>query len=125
MVNQSCNKKTLTTSTSAKSWVRIVLFLFISGSVIKLLIDANNTLEEENKEFIKEVLTQLVQTCDDQSRDWRCLKSFTGNLIKAYKVLVLNVCMGSIVISLRCPTLESLEHLWSDDRSSDLDKLAE
>ena len=126
MINQSCNKKTLlTTSTSAKSCLRVVLFLFLSVSAINLLIDANNTLEKEKKEAIKEMLTQLVQTCDDQSRDWRCLKSFNYNLIKTYKVLVLNVCEGSIVVSLKCPTLESLEHLWSDYRSGDLDKLAE
>ena len=128
MMNRSCNKKTLlTTSTSAKSCLR-VLFLFISVSAINLLIDANNTLEKEKKEAIKEMLTQLVQTCDkgsDHSRDWRHLKSFTGNLIETYEVLVLNVDKGSIVISLRCPTLESLEHLWSDYRSGDLDKLAE
>ncbi|XP_044175089.1 uncharacterized protein LOC122958347 [Acropora millepora] len=74
------------------------------------------------------MLTQIVQAYDDgsdHSRDWRYLKSFTDNLIKTYEVLVLNVCKGSIFISLRCPTLESLEHLWSDYRSGDLDKLAE
>ena len=114
-----------TTSTFAKSCLRVVLFLFISVSAINLLINANNTLEEKEKEAIKEMLTILVQTCDDQSRDWRCLKSFTFNLIKTYEVLVLNVSKGSIVVSLRCPTLESLEHLWSDYRSGDLDKLAE
>ncbi|XP_015761974.1 PREDICTED: uncharacterized protein LOC107341068 [Acropora digitifera] len=94
-------------------------------SAINLLIDANNTLKEEEKELVKEMLTQLVQTCDDQSRDLRGLKSFNYNLIKTYKVLLLNICEGSIVVSLRCPTLESLEHLWSDYRSGDLDKLAE
>ena len=125
-MNRSCNKKTLlTTSISAKSCLSVVLFLLISGLVIKLLIDANNTLKEEEKEAIKEMLTQLVQTCDDQSRDMRCLKSFTNNLIEIYKVLVLAVCKGSIVVSLRCPTIESLKHLWSDYRSGDLNKLAE
>ena len=127
MMNQSCNKKTLlTTSTSVKSCLS-VLFLYISGLVIKLLIEAK-TIEKEKKEAIKEMLTQIVQAYDegsDQWRDWRCLKSFTDNLIKIYKVLVLTVCKGSIVISLRCPTLESLEHLWRDYRSGDLDKLAE
>ena len=126
MMTQRCNKRTLlTTSTSAKSCLRVVLFLFISVSAINLLIDANNTLDEEEKELGKEMLTQLVQTCDDQSRDFRGLKSFNYNLIETYKALVLNVCEGSIVVSLRCPTLESLEHLWSDYRSGDLDKLAE
>ena len=125
-MTQRCNKRTLlTTSTSAKSCLRVVLLLFISVSAINLLIDANNTLDEEEKGLVKEMLTQLVQTCDDQSRDFRGLKSFNYNLIKTYKVLVLNVCEGSIVVSLRCPSLESLEHLWSDYRSGDLDKLAE
>ena len=122
MMTQRCNKRT---STSAKSCLRVVLFLFISVSAIDLLIDANNTLEEEEKELVKEMLTQLVQTCDDQSRDFRGLKSFNYNLIRTYKALVFNVSEGSIVVSLRCPTLESLEHLWSDYRSGDLDKLAE
>ncbi|XP_044175486.1 uncharacterized protein LOC122958622 [Acropora millepora] len=74
---------------------------------------------------MKEIVTQLVETCDDHSRDWRCLKSFTDNLIEIYEVLALALCKSSTVISLRCPTLESVEHLWSDYRSGDLDKLAE
>ena len=117
----------LTSRTSAKSYLRVVFFLFISGSVIKLLIEAK-TLEKEKKELIEEILTRIVQAYDkgsDHSRDWRHLKSFTDNLIETYEVLVLNVDKGSIVVSLRCPTIESLEHLWSDYRSGDLDKLAE
>ncbi|XP_067024091.1 tetratricopeptide repeat protein 28-like isoform X2 [Acropora muricata] len=93
--------------------------------VIKLLIDANNTLKEKEKEEIKKTLTKLVQTCDDQSRDLRCLTSFTNTLTDIYEALVLAVGEGSVVVSLRCPTLASLEHLWSDYRSGDLDKLAE
>ena len=103
------------------------MFLFIAGSLIKLLIEPK-TIEKEKKEAIKEMLTRIVQAYDkgsDHSRDWRHLKSFTANLIETYEVLVLNVDKGSIVVSLRCPTLESLEHLWSDYRSGDLDKLAE
>ena len=126
MMNQCCNKKSLlTTSTSVKSCLSVVLFLFISELVIKLLIDADNTLKEKEKEEIKKTLTKLVQTCDDQSRDLRCLTSFTNTLTDIYEALVLAVSEGSVVVSLRCPTLASLEHLWSDYRSGDLDKLAE
>ncbi|XP_044175482.1 uncharacterized protein LOC122958619 [Acropora millepora] len=75
------------------------------------------------------MLTQIVQAHDegsDHTRGWRYyVKSFTSLLTKIYKVIVLHVCTGSIVVSLRCPTLESLEHLRSDYRSGDLDKLAE
>ena len=71
------------------------------------------------------MLTQIVQS-SDHTRDWRYyVKSFTSLLTKIYKVIVVDVCTGSIVISLRCPTLESLEYLWRDYRSGDLDKLAE
>ena len=115
----------LITSTSAKS---VVLFLFISGEVIKLVIEIK-TGGKENKGGINVKLTQIVQAHDegsDHTRGWRSyVKSFTSLLTKIYKVIVLHVCTGSIVVSLRCPTLESLEHLRSDYRSGDLDKLAE
>ena len=111
-------------STSAKS---VVLFLFISGEVIKLVIEIK-TGGKENKGGINVMLTQIVQAHDegsDHTRGWRSyVKSFTSLLTKIYKVIVLHVCTGSIVVSLRCPTLESLEHLRSDYRSGDLDKLA-
>ena len=38
---------------------------------------------------------------------------------------MISVRKGSIVIILECPTLESLEHLWSDYCSGHLDKVAE
>lgn len=93
-----------------------------------MLLIEPKTLEKEKKDLVEEILTRIVQAYDkgsDHSRDWRHLKSFTDNLIETYEVLVLNVDKGSIVVSLRCPTLESVEHLWSDYRSGDLDKLAE
>ena len=129
MMNQNCNKKTLLiTSTSAKSCLSVDLFLFISGVVIKLVIEAK-TLGKENKGGINVMLTQIVQAYDegsDHTRGWRYyVKSFTSLLTKIYEVIVLDVCTGSIIVSLRCPTLESLEHLWSAYRSGDLDKLAE
>ena len=124
-------KKTLlTTSNSTKSCLSIVLFLLFSESVIKLLIDAiPQSIEKEKKEAIEQVLTQIVQTYDeynDYSRDdVKGLKSFTDNLIGTYRVLFVTVCKGSIVIILKCPTLQSLEHLWSDHLSGHLAKVAE
>ncbi|XP_067023482.1 uncharacterized protein [Acropora muricata] len=98
-----------------------------NGEVIKLVIEIK-TGGKENKGGINVMLTQIVQAHDegsDHTRGWRSyVKSFTSLLTKIYKVIVLHVCTGSIVVSLRCPTLESLEHLRSDYRSGDLDKLA-
>ena len=53
------------------------------------------------------------------------MKSFTDHLMKVYWVQLGTVGMGSIFIILECPTLESLEHLWSDYLAGDLDKVAE
>ena len=75
------------------------------------------------------MLTQMVQTYDKHndhsSDDLKGLKSFTDNLIDTYEVLVVAVCKGSIVVILKCPTLKSLEQLWSDYLSGHLDKVAE
>ena len=104
------------------------MFLFLSESVIKILIHARN-LQKEKKEAIEKMLTQIVQAYDkhnDHSRDdVEGLNSFTDMLIDTYNVLLLMVCEGSIVVILECPTLESLDHLWSDYLSGDLDKVAE
>ena len=104
------------------------MFLFLSESVIKILIHASN-LQKEKKEAIEKMLTQIVQAYDkhnDHSRDdVEGLNSFTGMLIATYNALLLMVYEGSIVVILECPTLESLDHLWSDYLSGDLDKVAE
>ena len=107
-------KKTLlTTNTSAKSCLRIVLFLFLSfsESVIKLLIQAK-ILEKDKKEAIEEILTQTVQAYgkfNDHSRDdVEGLKSFIDNLLEVYKALLVTVGKDSMVVNPECPTLGSL-----------------
>ena len=71
-------------------------------------------------------MVQIYDECTDYSRDdVKGLKSFTDNLIGTYRILFVTVCKGSIVIILKCPTLQSLEHLWSDYRSGHLAKVAE
>ena len=131
MMNQSCDEEDFVNNQHLCEKLFKFCFclcFFFSESVIEVLIDAKD-LEREKKEAIEEMLTQIVQAydeCNDHSRDdVERLKSFTGKLIKTYKVLLVTVREGSIVVILECPTLESLEHLWTDYLSGDLDKVAE
>ena len=75
-------------------------------------------------------LSQTVQNYlkyNDHSRDKhaQALASFTKHLIDTYGVNLFTVGEGSIVIIVECPTLESLELLWSDYLAGHLDKVAE
>ena len=79
---------------------------------------------------MEEILTQVVEKYvkyNDFSRDnlVEDLKSFTDHIVNAYGVHLITVGMGSVIIILKCPTLESLEHLWSDYRAGHLEKIAE
>ena len=124
-------KKTLlTTSISAKTcFLSIFVFAFVfSVSYIRLSIQGRN-LGKEKKEAMEEISTLITQAYDKFSIHSRSgvegFKSLTDHLIDAYAVRLVTVRKGSIVIILECPTLESLEHLWSDYRSGHLDKVAE
>ena len=121
-------KSLLTTSTSAKTcFLSIFVFVF-SVSYIKLRIQAKN-IGKQKKEAMEEISTLIGQAYDKfivHSRDGvEGFKSLIGDLVDTYGVCVIDVHNGSIVIILECPTLESLEHLWSDYRSGHLDKVAE
>ena len=53
------------------------------------------------------------------------MKSFTDHLTEVYKVYLVIVGEGSVIIILKCPTLDSLEHLWRDYCAGHLDRVAE
>ena len=79
---------------------------------------------------MKEMLTQEVHTYvkfNDHSRDepHQAITHFTVHLINVYKVRLVNLGVNSVFIILDCPTLGSLEHLWSDYLSGHLNKVAE
>ena len=79
---------------------------------------------------MKKFLSQTVQNYlkfNDHSKDdhVQALKSFTDVLIDSYKVSLVSVGKGSVIIIVECPTLKSLEHLWSDCLNGNLDKVAE
>ena len=76
------------------------------------------------------MLSQTVQNYlkfNDQSRDGhaQALKSFTDLIIDTYRVNLVSVGEGSVIIIVECPSLESLENLWADYLDGNLDKAAE
>ena len=115
-------KRVLTMSTSAKNCFFRYLFLIYlcsSESYVKVLIDSNNGLKERKKQIVKDFLIKTVQSYlefYDRSgdNDEQAMKSLTNHLISVYWVHLRTVGLGSIFISLECPTLDSLEHIWSD-----------
>ena len=64
---------------------------------------------------------------NDNSRDepHQAITHFTVHLINVYKVRLVTLGVNSVFIILDCPTLGSLEHLWSDYFSGHLSKVAE
>ena len=55
----------------------------------------------------------------------QALKAFIDHLNQAYGLLLHTIGIGSLIIILDCPTLASLDLLWSDYCSGHLNKVAE
>ena len=53
------------------------------------------------------------------------IKAFTEYLEKAFNLAILMVESGSVIITVQCPNLESLESLWNDYQSGHLNDIAE
>ena len=104
----------------------IYLFLCIclfSDRLVKCLIRTVNLNEEQRKE-VERVLALTVQNYVKFNHH-PTIEAFTEHLITQYQVSLVTVGIGSIIFTVECPTLDSLEHLWSDYRSGELDKVAE
>ena len=86
-------------------------------------------LEGEKQRIVYEMLASQVQTfaeCLDHSTDkQKGVGAMTESIIRTYGLLLENVGMGSVIITLNCQSLNSLEHLWNDYLSGHLDKMAE
>ena len=82
------------------------------------------SLNEEKREAVERILTLFVQNYVKFNSN-PSIEAFTEHLIKVYQVALVNVGSGSVIIIVECPTLEILEHLWSDYLSGELDKVAE
>ena len=96
---------------------------FSTDRLVKLLICTVNLNEEQEKE-VEKSLTQAVKNYL-KFHDSPVIEEFSLHLVKVYQVSLVTVSSGSIIITVECPTLESLDHLWSDYLSGELDKVAE
>ena len=106
-----------------------VVVVVFSDSIVRLYIWAKN-LGKKDEEAMEEILTQVVEkyvNCNEFSKDDldNDLKLFTDHIGKVFRVNLATIGKGSVVIILECPTLDSLEHLWSEYLAGHLDNVAE
>ena len=84
-------------------------------------------LSEEQQRDVHEILTQQIQ----KYTKYRTVATPDGvsalieHIHKTYNLALESVGVGSLEVKFRCPTLESLEHLWSDYQSGQLNDIAE
>ena len=78
------------------------------------------------EEFLIKTVQNYLEFYDRSGdNDEQAMKSLTDHLISVYWVHLGTVGLGSIFISLECPTLDSLEHLWIDYLTGHLHMLTE
>ena len=84
-------------------------------------------LSDEKKESLKEILKPSVTAYMKYHRPSTLLDfdNFFGHMTKIYRTALVSVKISSLVISVKCPTLESLERLWKDYQSGCLNDIAE
>ena len=109
--------------------VNCVYFFLISASndiLVKLSVSARD-LSREQQEKIDEILQLHVQLYTENHKlsSPNGVRAFLQHITQAYNLAVKSVEMGSLIITVKCPTLESLERLWSDCQSGCLDDIAE
>ena len=96
--------------------------------MVRLFISVyTQDLSDEKQEIIAKDLEYRVYMYqkyhDVSSPD--SIRALTEYLKEAYKVAIRMVESGSLIITVQCPTLESLESLWNDYESGHLNDIAE
>ena len=102
------------------------LFLGAIVKVLKLITTAPD-LNEEQQQNLDDILKlhasiYLIHRRPSTSDG---LSAFFEHLKEVYNVSVKSVQKGSLIITVQCPTLKSLERLWSDYQSGCLNDIAE
>ena len=93
-----------------------------------LLISAPHLNEEQSKAVYTMLSMQVktyVEVHDHPTDKLKGLGALAKFITETYKVFFKRADVGSLIISLNCQTIESLELLWNDSLSGHLDKVAE
>ena len=103
-------------------------FILFSDRLIKLKIEAAGLSEEQKKDAYDMLIPQA--TTFMKSHKYSGVKvtpvaAFLDFLEMAYNVIRVALKVGSLIISLSCKTLKSLDQLWNDYLSGHLNKVAE
>ena len=82
---------------------------------------AENISPEIEEKLTKLILKMLSKYLEKKG----VLRNMFYYLECRYNLLIMEYMVGCVKITVQCPTLDSLENLWSDTLSGHLDKLAE
>ena len=128
MEKQRCDEKDFVTVSTSANILNLSLFLFcFTESYLKLLLGTRK-LAKEKEDTVEKYLSQTGQNYaefyDRQRENFaQALKPRADHIINTHGVDL--VIAAQIFMVVECPTLDSLELLWSDFLAGHLDKVAE
>jgi len=99
-----------------------------SATLIRLIIEAQDLSDEQRRtvyKFLALHTQAYVNSRNFPAADLELVGAFIEHVEKVYDVALMSANVGSLEIVIHCPTLESLEHLWSDYLSGHLNEVAE
>ena len=97
------------------------LALGYKDHLLKVKVIPDGLPAEKKQEIMKEILFKL----DEYARNKELSHNLFSYLEDCYNVLVETYTIGCVEITVQCPTLYSLQRLWIDTLSSNLDKVVE
>ena len=83
-------------------------------------------LSNEQEEIVHEILSRQIQVYVKHRKVTTPdgVSALIEHIHKTYDLALESVGIGSLEITFRCPTLENLEHLWSDYQAGYLNEIA-
>ena len=84
-------------------------------------------LNDEQSKIVREILERQIQVyirfCNISTTEG--VSGLIEHIHQTYNLALKSVGLGCVEISLQCPSLESLERLWGDYQSGQLNDVAE
>ena len=112
-----------------KTFLFQTCFSCFPGAVIEVLRVTIKTpdLDDEQQASVNAILEVSIAKYTKHRRPSTHddLGAFIEHMAKIYELALESVKTGSLVITVKCPTLESLERLWKDYQSGCLNSIAE